>query len=157
MLPLIRKFKAGPLEAEFEREVLELRSSVEVRNKADLVDQKKQLALVTRLAEINPRSAILEAWREFELCSRRALLELKSGITEEQLISTREVIRLLSAHGLLSPEEGALLNQMRFLRNQAVHLESFEPTQEAAINFAMLAAHLNKRLSLSKSTDFTEK
>lgn len=146
LAPFIRKLKAGPLEAEFEREVRELRSAVETaKNRTSLQQPSWQIA-TEKLAQVNPRSAILEAWRQTEAAAIRELRERQPGVSEEQVRSTREVLRLLGETGIATPEEVALLNQMRFLRNQAGHVESFQPTYEAAMNFIQLGAHLMARI-----------
>jgi hypothetical protein len=155
LAPFIRKLKAGPLEAEFEREVRELRTAVETaRSEVTGPEPSWQLS-AEKLAQVNPRSAILEAWRQTELAAMRALKDRRPGTSEQELRSTREILRLLGDSQIATPEEVALLNQMRFLRNQAGHVESFQPTYEAAMNFVQLAAHLIGRIPLTRtSIDF---
>lgn len=149
LLPLVKRLKAGPLEAEFEREVRELRSGVkESLTGAELAPSSWQQT-AERLAEVSPRSAILEAWREVETNGRKTLLNRDPQLTESHLRSTREVLRLLGEKGILSIEEVGMLNQMRYLRNQAVHVESFDPTLEAAINFIHLASYLLARMEVA--------
>jgi len=74
LLPFVKRFKAGPLEAEFEREVRELRSSVEEGVNVKHEELAASQSTAVKLAELNPRSAILEAWREIETTGRRMLL-----------------------------------------------------------------------------------
>jgi len=146
LIPLIKKVKAGPLEAEFERQVSELRSSVDtspIRGDAPISGQQ---TIAERLATVNPRSAISEAWREVETTARRILMERFPELTEAQLRSTREVIRLLREKGFVSLDESTQLNEMRFLRNQAIHVDSFQPTYEAAVNFIQIATFFLGRI-----------
>jgi hypothetical protein len=147
LAPFIRKLKAGPLEAEFEREVSELRSAVDVSNSAAGTQSLSWQAATEKLAQVNPRSAILEAWRQTESAAIRGVRERQPDLTDQQVRSTREVLKLLGETGVSTPEEVALLNQMRFLRNQAGHVESFQPTYEAAMNYIQLAAHLVARMA----------
>jgi hypothetical protein len=142
LAPLIRKLKAGPLEAEFEREVRELRSAVHVSKSATGVETLSWQAATEKLAQVNPRSAILEAWRQTEAAAIRGVRARQPGLTDQEVRSTRDVLKLLAETGISTAEEVALLNQMRFLRNQAGHVESFQPTYEAAMNYIQLAAHL---------------
>jgi hypothetical protein len=146
LLPLVKKLKAGPLEAEFEREVNELRTTVQANHAQTSEAVASWQPNAEQLAGINPRSAILEAWREIETTGRRLLRELDPQLSEEQLRSTREVVRLLGEKGVLSLEEATTLSQMRFLRNQAVHVEEFRPTYESAMNFVQLSAYLLQRM-----------
>lgn len=146
LLPFVRRVKAGPLEAEFEREVRELRTS------ADSAASKKPTAKpawqeeAEQLAQINPRSAIMEAWRQTESALISTLQTRHPGLSERDVRSTREVLRLLGEKGVATPEEVAMLNQMRFLRNQAGHVESFQPTYDAAMNFVRLAGEMIGRV-----------
>jgi len=151
LAPFIRKIKAGPLEAEFEREVRELRSAVEAVRPIEGNIQPSWQPTAEKLAELNPRSAILEAWREVETTARGRLQKANPALSDLQLRSTREVVRLLGETGLASSEEVAMINEMRYLRNQAVHVESFRPTYEASINFVQLAAYLLGRIDAKRA------
>ena len=147
LAPFIRRLKAGPLEAEFEREVRELRSTMDTAKPAVPSERPQWQVAAEQLAQVSPRSAILEAWRQAEAAAIRALRTKKSTLSDQDVRSTREVLRLLGDEGLATPEEVALLNQMRFLRNQAGHVESFQPTYEAAMNFVQLAGTLIGRVT----------
>lgn len=146
LLPLVKRLKAGPLEAEFEREVRELRSSAEAGATIKKEDLPTLPSMAVKLAEVNPRSAIQEAWREIETTARQVLLERTPQLTEASLRSTREVIRQLGQTNVLSQEDIALLHEMRFLRNQAVHVDEFRPTYDAALSFTQVAALLLQRM-----------
>jgi hypothetical protein len=152
LAPYIRKLKAGPLEAEFEREVRELRTAMDrtASGGVSLAQPDWQVAS-EQLAQVNPRAAIFEAWRQTEIAAIRELQARQPNLSNEQVRSTREVLRLLGESGLATPEDVALLNQMRFLRNQAAHVESFQPTYEAAMNFVQLGAHLMGRIASRRS------
>ena len=153
LAPLIRKLKAGPLEAEFEREVREMRTAVEANTQNTEVAQTTWQVSAEKLAQVNPRSAILEAWRQTEMAAIRTLRKKQPELNDQQVRSTRDVLRLLGESGLSNQEEVALLNQMRFLRNQAGHVDSFQPTYEAAMNFVQLAATLVGRMSQSGTSE----
>ena len=148
LLPFVRRVKAGPLEAEFEREIRELRTSVSVdavaskNTKAKPVWQEE----AEKLAQINPRSAILEAWRQIEATLIRTLQSRVTDLADKDVRSTREILRLLGEKGITTPEEVSMLNQMRFLRNQAGHVEAFQPTFDAAMNFVRLAGEMIGRV-----------
>lgn len=147
LVPLIKKLKAGPLEAEFDREVKELRGSVKT-DQPHLGEEvaTQWLPVAAQLAAIHPRAAIQEAWRIVESKAIELLKKVDPQLTAEQLRSTRGIILLLGGYELLTAEEVATLNQMRFLRNQAVHMPQFEPTFEGAMNFVQLAANLLQQM-----------
>jgi hypothetical protein len=78
LAPFLKKFKAGPLEAEFERDVKELKeikeSTPQLAKPADAqaVDTASKNFLF-QLAELHPRSAILESWVRVEAAARAVL------------------------------------------------------------------------------------
>jgi hypothetical protein len=61
----VKKVKAGPMEAEFEREVKELKATAEAQPQLlpppEGATPEKQMLI--QIVQINPRSAVLEAWR----------------------------------------------------------------------------------------------
>ena len=124
LLPFVRRVKAGPLEAEFEREVRELRTTADSAASQNPASKPAWQDGVEQLAQVNPRSAIMEAWRQTEATLVRAIQSHDSSLSERDLRSTREVLRILGEHGMATPEEAAMLNQMRFLRNQAAHVDA---------------------------------
>jgi hypothetical protein len=146
LLPFVRRVKAGPLEAEFEREVRELRTSADATTSSQPPTKPSWQEELERLAQVNPRSAIMEAWRQTESALIRTLQAKDPSLRDRDVSSTREVLRFLGERGAATPEDVAMLNQMRFLRNQAVHVESFQPTYDAAMNFVRLAGEIIGRV-----------
>ena len=146
LLPFIRKLKAGPLEAEFEREVKELKSeaagALPPPEPKALGDKAQRLF---QLAEISPRAAVLEAWQGVEFAARRAVLQ-RAGSPIPDVSSPLRVLRELSQLQLLSPEDVALFQDLRGLRNQATHSPDFNPSYEAVSNYLQLAGALQARL-----------
>ncbi|WP_025506339.1 hypothetical protein [Vibrio parahaemolyticus] len=149
MIPNVTKFKAGPVEAEFEkaeftREVKALRGNAD-----DFLDDKplnQHEEKLYQLSEINPRSAILEAWQGVELSARRAVVEkglYEPGPESRPLL---DVYRALAKYDLLAETELDLFHELRDLRNQAAHVESFMPTKESAINYIELSRKLRNRI-----------
>ena len=149
LLSLLKRLKAGPLEAEFEREVKELRSEAEVRwpliSTAPTVTPEKQKLL--QLAQINPRSAILEAWQGIEFAAQRVVFDRALYVPPREAMSPLAVVRALSKEQILNPEEVALYHELRALRNQAAHAPDFSPTHESALNYIELAGRLQAALA----------
>ena len=86
MLRPIRRFKVGPVEAEFEREVeqiTKLQPPPVIPRKAE----SRQGELI-RIAQINPRSAILDAWLGVESSLKRAALQRFGGSSPPPDISS---------------------------------------------------------------------
>ena len=146
LLPFVRKLKAGPVEAEFEREVKELRTEAAVLlplpEPKGIEDKTHRLF---RLAEISPRAAILEAWQGIEFAARRVVLQ-RAGSPIPDVSSPLRVLKELGQLQLLSPEDIALFQDLRGLRNQATHSPDFNPSFEAVTSYLQLASALQARL-----------
>lgn len=144
----LKKFKAGPVEAEFERQVESLRISTELfTDEKPISDFEKKLY---QLSEINPRSAILEAWQGVEASARKLVVEkglYEAGPESRPLL---DVFRALSKNKLVSETEILLFHELRSLRNSAAHDESFLPTKESALNYVEMARGL--RSSIEKAS-----
>lgn len=148
LLSLVKKLKAGPVEAEFDREVRELKSSAEsqlplVAVGASASPQRQKLL---QLAEINPRSAIIEAWQSIEFSARRLLEHLEPNLTVRELQSPVLLLRALNRREVLTRDEVAIYNDLRALRNQAVHAGDFAPSYESALNYIDLSVRLQSAI-----------
>lgn len=148
LLPYVKRVKAGPLEAEFEREVRELKASTE----AAPAEARKELPpppsqpLLLQLAELHARSAILEAWVRVEAAARAAL-EKKSPATAT--VATRNPHRLaeqLGALGLLEEDQVSLFHELRNLRNEVAHVPEFSPSRESVVSYIEMASYLQSWL-----------
>lgn len=147
LLPHIKKIKAGPVEAEFEREINEIKATAEAQlelgqDRAGTAEYQKLLQLV----QINPRSAILEAWRDVEISSIRVVQNKALYVRECESHSPLAIIRVLNKERILSEEDVSLYYELRMLRNQAAHAEEFSPTHAAALNYVALANGLKMTL-----------
>jgi hypothetical protein len=144
----VKKLKAGPVEAEFEREVKELKATAEAQPQLlpppEGATPERQMLL--QLVQINPRSAVLEAWRGVEEASLRVIQNKGFYVPEREANSPLAVIRSLNKENVLSGEEIALYHDLRALRNQAAHSQDFSPTVDAALSYIELAGRLRRAL-----------
>jgi len=95
MLPFIRKLKAGPVEAEFEREVKELRA--EARESLPPPEPKlleTQSQRLYQLAQVSPRAAVIEAWQGVEFAAHRAVLH-RAGSPIPDMSSPLRLVKAL--------------------------------------------------------------
>lgn len=161
LIPLIRKLKAGPVEAEFGREVGELRLETAVSQEGEVpvtedLNQRQKLLL---LADHNPRSAVLEAWREIEIAAKKTIIARGKRELSRELTSVVAISRILSDEKILNPDEISLFNELKGLRNLVTHSEDFNLTYEAALDYIELASLLLSKLteenadSLRKAAD----
>lgn len=141
MLERIRKGKLGPAEFEFEQEVRALAEQA-----PDPLPSPTHTSTPTvSLATSNPRAAILEAWLRVESSAQR-LAYYNHVPPPSTPRTTTNILRSLEKNGLLTFEDVALFNDLRALRNQAVHDSDFNPSAESAIQFVQLADTLKQRL-----------
>jgi hypothetical protein len=148
LLSQLKKVKAGPAEAEFDRELRELARETEDQplptNAVSPSSPERQKLL--QLAEINPRSAVIEAWHTVEFAARRVVEAFEPSATVRDLQSSSALLRSLNRHEILNRDEASLFNELRALRNQAVHVPDFSPAYDAVLNYINLALRLKAAL-----------
>ena len=139
LLGRIRKGKVGPAEFEFEETVRALATDAMALS---LPRSEAPPALPkAALQHIEPRSAILQAWVEVEDALNR-LAYAKAPDAQALPGSTYAALRQLARSGVIGPEYIALLNDLRTLRNQAVHELEFKPSAESVLGYVKLANDL---------------
>jgi len=148
LLPHVKRLKAGPVEAEFEREVKELQKEASGQPTppsltAGLTAERQMLF---QLVQVNPRSAILEAWRGVEEAALGLVQAKGLYVSERDARSAFAVIRAIGSANVLSSEDFALYHDLRTLRNQAAHATDFAPTTDAAHSYVGLASRLRGSL-----------
>jgi hypothetical protein len=139
LLGRIRKGKVGPAEFEFEETVRVLSTEAKGLN---LPPPAAPLALPKGVAHsAEPRATILQAWVEVEDALNH-LAYAKAPDAQALPGSTYAAIRQLANSGVIGPEYIALLNDLRSLRNQAVHELEFKPSSESVLGYVKLASDL---------------
>jgi hypothetical protein len=166
LVSTLTKLKAGPVEAEFGKEVAKLHASAEGAedlSPPEILTPQKQLLL--QLAQMNPRSAILEAWFGIEEALRQAAHSRGANYASSGCGaygeyggyggygSSPEYGEYGPAPGptirkedLFSQEELSLYRHLRALRNQVAHAGDLAPTPEAALNYIELTSRLKRTL-----------
>lgn len=148
LLPLLKRVKAGPLEAEFERELKVLRDESQQASPQQTTDTlSPREETLYKLAELNPRSAILEAWQHVEVAARKRVLELGLHEAGPEGRPILDAYRALAREQVLNAEALALFHELRALRNQAAHLDDLNPSKPAAIDYIGLSKKLIAQLS----------
>lgn len=136
----VRRLKAGPVEVEFDQELAEVRE--ELRKSPELAAVEVPALAgrlsddLARLAEISPRSAVMEAFIRVEA----RLSELVEGSNEPtRYRSARQMARLARDRGLISDETLTAVDGLAILRNLVAHSPSEEIDAERARNYLALA------------------
>ena len=148
LLPQVRRLKAGPIEAEFERSAELLRNQLPAQPKAaealSLGPQGSELKGLPD--ETNPRSKVLEAWLKLESAANAALSRKLVQTNGPGAMMSRPTIRglanALQTNGLLHEGQVALFKELQHLRNEVVHAYEFTPTQEAIVRYIDTANYL---------------
>ena len=147
LLPLLQRVKYKEFELEFGRRVEEVGEEVARELPAETVAALPAdgSSTFTRLAEISPRSAVLEAWADVELAALDAasVLGVKS-IRSKTL--TSQAIHLLEQQGSLSRNVINLLRDLRALRNKAAHAPDFALSIQSAFEYATSASAVARYL-----------
>ncbi len=144
LLPLLQRLKYKEIELEFRRRVEDV--SAEVAEElpqvaADAVPP--ELEAMARMAEVSPRAAVLESWRRVEIAAIEAARRLKLGpLTQKAGTLSRSAIWFLEHDPTYDRSIGAVLRELRSLRNQAAHAPEFALSKDAALDYAASASRV---------------
>jgi hypothetical protein len=158
-IPLLKKLKAGPVEAEFNEEVAALRQEAEAQFPKSEQDKavSTEEARLLELAKVSPRSAIIEAWRTVEVVANQAVLARTttsriSDLKESRVRSPVALARELGTRQILNSQQLSVFHELRYLRNQAAHAEDFETNFESVNNYIQLTEAL--RFTIQQSMEY---
>ncbi|WP_053426024.1 hypothetical protein [Rheinheimera sp. KL1] len=147
LLPRLRKVKHKDTELEFAELVTELVSeakSVEnVVPASEAPNSKENFDFLVKLAEISPRSAVLESFRAVESAASIALTKAYPDLESNNARNPMQMFDLLRGK-VLSDSQFKQLNDLRRLRNKAAHMEDFSlhgTPIEAYIDIALTIAN----------------
>jgi len=158
-LPFLRKLKYKDVELEFAEKIKELDSAInkELPSSPDIdLDQATALDRFIQLAQISPRAAIFEAWREVEAA---VINSAKSNIEKLQpeidrwksrlkidtgQVTDFDLIRAFDRSDLLDPEMRELYRALRGLRNRALHHDERQIEVDVAIEYGAMAYRIAK-------------
>jgi hypothetical protein len=129
-------------EAQFDRELREAERRAkeipEVHREPRLqLPESTEHERVLRLAQISPRAAVVEAWREVELATSRAARV--AGLSVEGRIAGTRHFQKLVQQEVVAGSFVPLYEQLRRLRNEAAHAPEFEIDQAEAERYVDLA------------------
>lgn len=128
LLPRLKKLKHKETEIEFAEKITELISESKENNSVSIVAKSKeteeQFEFLMRLADISPRSAVLEAFRYLETASEKAVIKAYPEFDENDIRNPMQVQKFLKGK-ILSTEQYHRMRELRMLRNKAAHMEDF--------------------------------
>lgn len=150
LIPRLKRFKHKDTEIEFTEGIAELVQEREATGGEDQEiprsdEYQDQFSFLMRLADISPRSAVLESFRVVESAAAKKAARLYPEIESRYARSPLQLQKMLKGE-VLSKQEYYQFNQLRKLRNEAAHAEEFDirgMPVEAYIDVALsLAARL---------------
>lgn len=155
LIPFLKRLKAGSLEAEFdfERGVREVAESVEQDGLPNPTptdaevhgwDVSETRADLLRKGQLDPRSAVLEAWIRVERALDR--VASNSGLSHRHKSPTA-LMKLLLEEQKITPTEVAVFHDLRALRNEAAHAADFSPSLSATESYMTMASRLEWALN----------
>lgn len=97
---------------------------------------------ILNVAEVSPRAAVMEAWHYVEAAALRAANAQANGELFTRKTMTFRAISIIEKSGALPESIGALLRQLRRLRNDAAHAPDFTLSTASAIEYFHLAAQV---------------
>ncbi len=142
LLSVVQKLKYKEFEVEFGQRVEEVAAEV-VKElppvaQAPSVGEPIDLRPIYKLAEVSPRSAVLEAWRSIELASLAAARKL-IGPEFRNKTMIYQALRALENAPNIDRKVLGLLRDLRGLRNEAAHAPDFALSKQSAIEYANAA------------------
>jgi len=144
LLPFVENVKYKDFEVKFRKELNLIKEEVKeagIELKTEIDERTERYKLV----EISPTSAVIEAWKELEICARRKVEELAPKETKFKNALHRP-IAYLEYTGALPPSTARTLRELQSLRNQATHSDEIKITKEDAIEYASLAKAIQKQI-----------
>ena len=146
----IKKVKHKDTEIElFAQEIQELKEKSISSTKPDIEEYevKEKYDFLIKLANVSPRSAIIESFITVESSINKAIAKL--NLDDQRLMSRAPIqkIRILEENNLLNKNQYYQLQKLRDLRNKASHLEDFE------LEDMPIEAYIDIALTLSNYLD----
>ena len=137
----VRRLRAGPIEVEFDQELAEVRE--ELSRSPELAAAKSQVLApslaeeLARLAEVSPRSAVLEAYARIE--ARLIALLASAGVPGYGAFRRSALARVARDEGLISDETLTAMEGLSVLRDLAAHNPADDIGVERARDYLALA------------------
>lgn len=149
LMPRLEKFKHKDTEIEFSNSITRMETEISADEDVIAIAQTRPIGeqeqdkLLFKLAELSPRSAIIEAWRFLELSAIKAIARAYPDIPAPHLLNSKQMKGLMSDE-LLSEREYRDFEELRRLRNMAAHSENFDLSgrpAESYVDVALTMAH----------------
>lgn len=142
VIPLLEKLKYKDFELQFRQQLEMVKQEISLEKERGLTDTDIQ---TIKLAEVSPRTAIQEAWRQIETAAQKKMFEL---IPKEQRKKRwlKDAAHYLEFSGALIPMTAKALRDIYFLRNRAAHSPEFALTTNDALEYISVARQIQRQI-----------
>lgn len=149
LIPFLKSLKYKDLEVEFSRGVEEVKQEalVAIPQAAEMTDSgNKTNNSLAQLANVSPRSAVLEAWRAVE-SEAIACINRNNLAPESMSLKGHSRIGHVLLHAdVMNQDQFKVFHKLRELRNLAAHADDFTLGVEDAIDYTGSASRLADHL-----------
>ncbi len=154
LFPFIERFKYKDFEVQFRAAVKEIAEESKTALLAPEPEEEEQPTDIRdqlfQLAEVSPRTAILEAWLHVESWAVRRVQMLGKVPTDKlKNMAPLRLGKLLQDYKILAPNQMHMFHQLRDLRNKAVHVSDARFSTEDVIEYVDLALALARAIRAS--------
>ncbi|RED51589.1 hypothetical protein [Aestuariispira insulae] len=149
LLPGITKVKISEFEAEFAKDLQQIKRHTEADSDIQAVQDK---ALRSRgqelsdMATFGPKAAVLEAWIELETAAKSLLMAHGQSLDYNSRAPYLLIGQMLQDHDLLANKDLTIYHELRDLRNKVAHWDHFQITTEQSREYVKLALQLAGKL-----------
>jgi len=147
-------FSYGEMKAEFQKDLNKLEKDVKelpVKESTAKLEKSEpdsetldSYERLSRIADISPRAAIMEAWRDIEVTTKQ-VTDAYAISTDGQIAGVKAIRELVRQH-LLPESVISVYEQMRRLRSQAAHSADFAITTDEAKRYIDTAYRFHNAL-----------
>lgn len=157
--PRLARLKAGPggVELEFREELSEAEKELESGGglkaieaaPTDRAEASDFISEMMRLAEVSPRSVVLETHARLEKLLRQSV-EIPAGSRPAKYLSMRGLTRAALKQNLLATSEASVMDELTFLRNRVAHEPDHAITAADALRYADLGTQVAMSIRLAR-------
>jgi uncharacterized protein YutE (UPF0331/DUF86 family) len=140
LIPFMRKLKFKELEMEFSEQIQALKSEAEIDETSEIDTP------AMNILSFSTRAAVLEAWMELENVAVSLAASFWSTSNTSPFKSYAKLGHYLHQCGVLNDTQLKSFDELHKLRNQLVHTEEVELTENDAKAYIMVAANLVKQI-----------
>jgi len=142
LIPLLERLKFRGLELDFRKQVHEVAAEADEALPALPPQVAEPASDIEQLAQVSPRAAVVESWLSVETAASNALQRRLPSISPTDLKYQPRLAQSLRQANILSPKQLSLFDELRQLRNAAVHVPNLTLTPSTAMEYARTARRL---------------